>query len=131
MEVQVTITHEELEAIKTYADFMRDNEAPCDRKCGPPGSPDRRACCGCPDHREWAMRVNEFVKAKGLTDEMLGNEEVKRYITAYNECVLASRALKAAKERDIKAGLAYQDALDAFTISVPVTVTHKIEEKKE
>ncbi len=44
-------------------------------------------------------------------------------ITAYNECVFASRALKAAKERDINAGLAYQDALDAFTIIVPANVT--------
>lgn len=128
MEVKVTITHEELEAIKAYADFLRDNEAPCDRKCGPPGSPDRRACCGCPDQTEWANRVKGFTKAHGLTDEMLKNEAVKRYIAAYNECVFASRALKAAKERDIKAGLAYQDARDAFTISVPVTVTHKIKE---
>lgn len=130
MEVKVTITSEELEAIKAYADFMIDNEAPCDRKCGPPGSPDRRACCGCPEQTEWVRKVNEFTNSKLLTKEMLGNEKVKRYIAAYNESVLASRALEAAKERDIKAGLAYQDARDAFTISAPVTVTHKIEEEK-
>lgn len=131
MKVQVTITSEELDAIKAYADFMRDNEEPCDRKCGPPGSPDRRACCGCPEWGEWDKRGKEFAKAHGLTDEMLKNETVKRYIAAYNECVFASRALKAAKERDTKAGLAYQDARDAFTISAPVTVTHKIKEEKE
>ena len=130
MEVQVIITRQELEAIKAYADFMRDNEAPCDRHCGPPGSPDRRACCGCPEETKWVKRVEEFVKAKGLTDEILKNETVKSYIAAYNECVLASRALKAAKERDINAGRAYQDARDAFTISAPGTVTqHKIKEE--
>lgn len=128
MEVQVIITRQELEAIKAYADFMRDNEEPCDRECGPPGSPDRRACCGCPEQTEWVRKVNEFTKAKGLTDEILKNEAVKRYIKAYNESIFASRALKAAKERDINASLAYQDARDAFTISVPVTVTHKIKE---
>ena len=116
MELQVIITSEELNAIRAYADFVRDNEAPCDRKCGPPGSPDRRACCGCPDQAEWARRINEFAKAHGLTDDILKNESVKRYIAAYNECVFASLALKAAKERDIKAGLAYQDARDAFTM---------------
>ena len=116
MEVQVTITSEELYAIKAYADFMRNNEEPCNRKCGPPGSPDRRACCGCPDQAEWADRIKGFAKAHGLTDDILKNEAVKRYIAAYNECVFASLALKAATERDIKAGLAYQDARDAFTI---------------
>lgn len=127
MEVQVIITRQELEAIKAYADFMRDNQEPCDRKCGPPGSPDRRACCGCPEQTEWVRKVNEFSKTKGLMDEMLKNEAVKRYIAAYNESILASRALKAAKERDVNASLAYQDARDAFTISGPVTVTqHKI-----
>lgn len=131
MEVRVTITSEELYAIKAYADFMRNNEEPCNRKCGPPGSPDRRACCGCPDQAEWVDRVKGFAKAHGLTDETLKNEAVKRYIAAYNECVFASLALKAAKERDIKAGLAYQDARDTFTISAPVTVTHKIKEEKE
>lgn len=131
MEVRVTITHEELEAIKAYADFMRIYKAPCDRKCGPPGSPDRRACCGCPEQAEWANRVKEFAKRKGLTDETLKNEAVKRYIMAYNECIFASNALKAAKERDIEAGLAYQDARDAFTISAPVTVTHKIKEESK
>lgn len=131
MEVRVIITQEELEAIKAYADFVRDNKAPCDRKCGPPGSPDRRACCGCPEQGEWANRVKEIAKRKGLTDEMLKNESVKRYISAYNECVYASQALETAKERDIKAGLAYQDARDAFTISAPVTVTHKIKEKND
>lgn len=131
MEVKITITQDELEAIKAYADFMRDNEAPCDRKCGPPGSPDRRACCGCPEQGEWARRIKEFAKAHGLTDEMLKNEAVKRYIAAYNECVFASRALKAAKERAINAENAYQNTLDAFTISAPVTVTHKIKEEKE
>lgn len=114
--------------IPCKTDELGDNEAPCDRKCGPPGSPDRRACCGCPEWGEWDKRGKEFAKAHGLTDEMLKNEAVKRYIAAYNECVFASRALKAAKERDIKAGLAYQDARDAFTISAPVTVTHKIKE---
>lgn len=131
MEVKITITQDELEAIKAYADFMRDNEAPCDRKCGPPGSPDRRACCGCPEQGEWARRIKEFAKAHGLTDEMLKNEAVKRYIAAYNECVFASRALKAAKERAINAERACQDARDAFTISAPVSVTHKIKEEKE
>lgn len=116
MEIRVTITQQELEAIKAYADFMRDNEEPCDRKCGPPGSPDRRACCGCPEHGEWEMRVKEFIKAKGLTNETLKNEAVKRYIAAYNECVFASQALKAANKRDINAGRAYQNALDAFTV---------------
>ena len=129
MEVQVVITSEELEAIRAYADFMRNNEAPCDRKCGPPGSPDRRACCGCPEQTEWVNRIKEFAKRKGLTDEILKNEAVKRYISAYNECVFASKALESAKERDIKAGLAYQDARDAFTISAPVTVAHKIKEE--
>lgn len=131
MEVRVTITHEELEAIKTYADFMRDNEAPCDRKCGPPGSPDRRACCGCPDQAKWVDQIKEFAKAHGLTDEMLKNEAVKRYIATRNDAVLAARAVKGAKEREIRANLAYQDAQDAFTISAPVTVTHKIKEEKE
>lgn len=102
---------------------MRDNEEPCDRECGPPGSPDRRACCGCQKQTEWVRKVNEFTNSKSLTKEMLKNETVKRYIAAYNECVFASRALKAAKERDINAGLAYQDALDAFTIIVPANVT--------
>lgn len=129
MEVQVTITREELEAIKAYADFTRDNEAPCDRKCGPPGSPDRRACCGCPEQAEWVNRLKAFAKAKGLTDEMLKNEAVKRYIATRNDAVLAARAVKGAKEREIRANLAYQDARDAFTISAPVTVTqHKIKE---
>lgn len=109
---------------------MRDNKEPCDRKCGPPGSPDRRACCGCPEQTEWVRKVNEFTKSKGIMDEMLKNEAVKRYIKAYNESILASRALKAAKERDINASIAYQDARDAFTISAPVTVTqHKIKEE--
>jgi hypothetical protein len=125
------LTREELEAIKAYADFMRDNEEPCDRKCGPPGSPDRKACCGCPEQTAWVKRVNEFTKAKELTDDVLKNESVKRYIKAYNEAILASRALKAAKERDINAGLAYQNAQDAFAISGPVTVTQKIKEKKK
>lgn len=114
MEVTVTITRQKLEAIKAYADFIRDNERPCDRKCGPPGSPDRRACCGCPEDAEWSKRGKEFAKAKGLTDETLKNEAVKRYIAAYNECVFASRDLKAAKEREIKAWKAYQDALNGF-----------------
>jgi hypothetical protein len=126
MEVQVVITSEELEAIKAYADFMRDNEAPCDRKCGPPGSPDRRACCGCPEQTEWVRQVNEFTNSKLLTKEMLGNETVKRYIASYNERILASRALEAANKRAINAENAYQNARDAFTISAPVTVTqHK------
>ena len=128
MEVRVTITSEELYAIKAYADFMRNNEPPCDRKCGPPGSPDRRACCGCPEHGEWEKEVQTFKDRHGLTDDILKNETVKRYIAAYNECVFASLALKAATERDIKAGLAYHDARDAFTISAPVTVAHKIKE---
>lgn len=121
MKVTVTITRQEFEAIQAYADFMRDNEEPCDRKCGPPGSPDRRACCGCPEQTEWVKRVNEFSKSKFLSDEILKNEAVKRYIAARNETILAARAVKAAKEREIKASLAYQDALDGFTISVPVT----------
>lgn len=116
MEVKVTITRQELDAIKAYADFMRDNERPCDRKCGPPGSPDRRACCGCPEDAEWMKRGKEFAKAKGLTDEMLKNEAVKRYIAARNETIFAARAVKAAKEWEINASLAYQDALDGFTI---------------
>ena len=128
MEVQVTITHEELEAIKAYADFIRDNVEPCNRKCGPPGRPDRRACCGCPDQAEWVNRVKEFAKAKGLTDEMLKNEAVKRYIAAHNERVFAFRALETANKRAINAERACQDARDAFTISAPVTVTHKIKE---
>lgn len=113
MEVKVIITHEELEAIKAYADFMRNNEEPCDRKCGPPGSSDRRACCGCPDQAEWVNRGKEFAKTHGITDEMLKNEAVKRYITAYNECVFASQALKAAKERDINARLKYREAFES------------------
>lgn len=125
MEVKITITQDELTAIKAYADFIRDNVEPCDRKCGPPGSPDRRACCGCPDQAEWANQIKEFAKAKGLTDEMLKNEAVKRYIAAYNDAVLAAWAVKGAKEREIRANLAYQDARNAFTISAPVTVTHK------
>lgn len=130
MEVKITITHEELEAIRAYADFIRDNVEPCDRKCGPPGSPDRRARCGCPEQAEWANRVKEFAKAKGLTDEMLKNEAVKRYIATRNDAVLAARAVKGAKEREIRANLAYQDARDAFTISAPVTVIqHKGEEE--
>lgn len=128
MEARVTITHEELEAIKTYADFMRNNEEPCDRKCGPPGSPDRRACCGCPDHGEWEKEVRAFKYCHGLTDDILKNETIKRYIAAYNEHVLASLALKAANKRAINAENAYQNALDAFTISAPVTITHKIKE---
>lgn len=125
----LTITRQELEAIKACADFMRDNEAPCDRECGPPGSPDRRACCGCPEHTAWVKRVNEFAKAKELTDDVLKNEAVKRYIKAYNEAILAHRALEAANKRAILAENAYQDARDAFTISAPVTVTqHKIKE---
>jgi hypothetical protein len=126
MEVRVTITQQELEAIKAYADFMRDNEEPCDRKCGPPGSPDRRACCGCPDQAEWVDRVKGFAKAHGLTDEILKNETVKRYIAAYNERVFALRALEAANKRAINAENAYLNAQYAFTISAPVTVTHKI-----
>ena len=111
---------------------MRDNETPCDRHCGPPGSPDRRACCGCQEETEWLRKVNDFIKAKGLTDEMLKNEAVKRYIKAYNETIFASRALEAAKERDVNASLAYQNARDAFTISGPVTVTqHKIKEEEK
>lgn len=128
MEIQVIITSEELKAIKAYADFMRDNERPCDRKCGPPGSPDRRACCGCPEDAEWIKKGKEFAKVHGLTDEILKNETVKRYIAAYNEYVFASRALEAANKRAINAENAYQDARDAFTISVPVSVTHKIKE---
>ena len=116
MEVRVTITHEELEAIKAYADFVRDNEEPCDRKCGSPGSPDRRACCGCPEQAEWVNRLKAFAKDHGLTDETLKNETVKRYIAAYNDTVLAARAVKGAKERAIRANLAYQDARDAFII---------------
>lgn len=116
MKVKITITREELEAIKAYADFMRDNEEPCDRKCGPPGSPDRRACCGCPEQAEWVKRGKDFAKAKGLTDEMLKNETVKYYIAAYNERVFAYRALEAANKRAINAERACQDALDAFTI---------------
>lgn len=128
MEVRVTITSEELDAIKTYADFMRDNEEPCNRKCGPPGSPDRRACCGCPEQTEWVRKVNEFTNSKLLTKEMLKNEAVKRYIAAYNECVLAHRAVEAANKRAINAEDAYQNARDAFTISAPVIVTHKVKE---
>jgi hypothetical protein len=108
---------------------MRDNEEPCDRKCGPPGSPDRRACCGCPEQTAWVKRVNEFTKAKELTDEILKNEAVKRYIKAYNEAILAHRALEAANKRAINAENAYQNARDAFTISGPVTVTRKIKEE--
>lgn len=128
MEVRVTITQQELEAIKAYTDFMRDNKEPCDRKCGPPGSPHRRVCCGCPEHGEWEKLVKEFIKTHGLTDEILKNETVKRYIAAYNEHVFASRALEAANKRAINAENAYENARDAFTISAPVTVTHKIEE---
>lgn len=128
MEVKITITQQELEAIKAYADFMRDNEEPCDRKCGPPGSPDRRSCCGCPEQTEWVKKVNEFTNSKLLTKEMLGNEAVKRYIAAYNERILAYRALEAANKRAINAERACQDALDAFTIGAPVTITHKIKE---
>jgi hypothetical protein len=129
MEVKVTITREELEAIKEYANFMRDNEEPCNRKCGPLGSPDRRACCGCPEQTEWVRRVNEFTNSKLLTKEMLRNEAVKCYIAAYNEAILAHRALEAANKRAINAENAYQNALDAFTISAPVTVTQKIKEE--
>lgn len=116
MEVKVTVTQEELETIKAYADFMRDNEEPCDRKCGPPGSPDRRACCGCPEQTEWVRKVNEFTNSKLLTKETLKNEAVKRYIAAYNERVIAYRALEAANKRAINAERACQNALDAFTI---------------
>lgn len=116
MEVKVTITREELDAIKAYADFMRDNEEPCDRKCGPPGSPDRRACCGCPEQTEWVRKVNEFTNSKLLTKEMLGTEAVKRYIVAYNERVLAFRALEAANKRAINAERTCQNALDVLTI---------------
>lgn len=116
MEVQVTITREELEAIEAYADFMRDNEEPCDRKCGPPGSPDRRACCGCPEHTDWVKKVNEFTNSKCITNELLKNETVRRYIKAYNERVLALRALEAANKRTINAECACQEALYAFTI---------------
>lgn len=87
-------------------------------------------CCGCPDHGEWEKEVQTFKDRHGLTDDILKNETVKHYIAAYNECVFASLALKAAKERDINAGIAYQDARDAFTISAPVTVAqHKIKEE--
>ena len=112
----LSLTGKEFEAIRTYADFMRHHVEPCDRKCGPPGSPDRRACCGCPDHGEWEKKIEEFKERHELTDDILKNDVVKRYIAAYDEHIRALLMLREAENRVAEAEEKYLSARDAFVI---------------
>lgn len=116
MKKTVTLTSRELIAIEQYAQFMLNNPEPCNKKCGPPGSPDRRACCGCPDHGDWEKLVKNFKMQNMLSSDILNEETVKVYIAANTELLNAALAVAAANEREKIAQRAFKKAYDAITV---------------
>jgi hypothetical protein len=116
MKNTITITEREFKAIHDYAEFMRTTPPPCDDKCGPPGSPDRRACCGCPDYNDWDQLVKGFKRNNLISDDILRDINVKRLIESYQRFKKAEETLKAAKEELYTADLVYKRIKDIFII---------------
>lgn len=99
MKKSVILTQREFDDIKAYAEFIRANESPCDRKCGPKGSPDRRACCGCPEQTAYVNQVRNFCKEHLISEETLRDPDVKALIKSHQDLAEAEGTLKAAEER--------------------------------
>lgn len=116
MKKTVTLTSRELRAIEQYAEFMLNNPEPCNRKRGPPGSPDRRACCGCPEHSDWEKLVKNFKMQNMLSSDILNDATVKAYIAANTELLNATLAVIAANERHNIAQRAFNKAYGAITV---------------
>ncbi len=116
MKTSVSLTEREMNAILNYAEFMRTTPPPCDRKCGPPGSPDRRACCGCPEEIEWDQLVKGFKRSNLISDDILRDLNVKRLIESYQRFKNAEEKLKAAKEELYVADISYKRIKDIFIV---------------
>lgn len=113
MDIKITITSEELNLIRKYADFNQIEKDPCLHTCS---SRDRAGCCGCYRKKEYDKKLTvysmEIEPIKGIID----NPYVQDYINAYNRLCEADRELKKAENLHKHAADMFHFTENKFTV---------------
>ena len=117
--IKITITSEELNLIRKYADFNRTEMDPCLHTCS---SMDRAVCCGCYRKTEYDKKLTVYRKEIEPIIDIIDNPYVQDYINAYNRLCEADRELKKAENLHKHATDMFHLTENKFTV---------IEEEKE